>query len=119
MNDEELDKLVKKSPYHKATSRDVDWLNKVRMPGRIPKWVDHFQSGVNLFNFGPERKVKAKGSWFDQRLLRLPGLEKERDCYRVPWTILTRGKDSGVGKGKLLFFPTKKPEPRKNWPFQG
>ncbi len=41
MSDEELENLVKKSPYHKATSRDVDWLNKVRMQGRIQKWIDH------------------------------------------------------------------------------
>ena len=38
---EELDKMVEKSPYYKATSNDVDWLNKVRMQGRIQKWVDH------------------------------------------------------------------------------
>jgi ribonucleoside-diphosphate reductase alpha chain len=38
---EELDELVAKSPYYKATSNDVDWLQKVRMQGRIQKWVDH------------------------------------------------------------------------------
>jgi ribonucleoside-diphosphate reductase alpha chain len=38
---EEIDELVSKSPYHKATSADVDWLQKVRMQGRIQKWVDH------------------------------------------------------------------------------
>ncbi len=38
---EEIDELVAKSPYYKATSNDVDWLMKVRMQGRVQKWVDH------------------------------------------------------------------------------
>ncbi len=38
---EELDELVAQSPYYKATSNDVDWLMKVRMQGRVQKWVDH------------------------------------------------------------------------------
>ena len=38
---EELDELVAKSPYHKATANDIDWLEKVKMQGRIQKWVDH------------------------------------------------------------------------------
>ena len=38
---EELDQLISQSPYYKATSGDVDWMNKVRMQGEIQKWVDH------------------------------------------------------------------------------
>ncbi len=38
---EELDELVARSPYAGATSNDVDWLEKVRMQGRVQKWVDH------------------------------------------------------------------------------
>ena len=38
---EELDEILKKSPYYKATSNDVDWLAKVRMQGGVQKWVDH------------------------------------------------------------------------------
>ncbi|MCQ2369366.1 MAG: adenosylcobalamin-dependent ribonucleoside-diphosphate reductase [Paludibacteraceae bacterium] len=38
---EEIDDMVAKSPYNKATANDVDWLEKVRMQGRIQKWVDH------------------------------------------------------------------------------
>ncbi len=38
---EELDALVAQSPYYKATSNDVDWLEKVKMQGRVQKWVDH------------------------------------------------------------------------------
>ncbi|PZX11231.1 ribonucleoside-diphosphate reductase class II [Breznakibacter xylanolyticus] len=40
-NQTELDALIEKSPYYKATSNDVDWVNKVRMQGEIQKWVDH------------------------------------------------------------------------------
>ena len=39
--DEELAELVARSPYHKATSNDIDWLEKVKMQGRVQKWVDH------------------------------------------------------------------------------
>ncbi len=38
---EELEELVARSPYYKATSNDIDWLEKVRMQGRVQKWVDH------------------------------------------------------------------------------
>lgn len=38
---QEIDDLVAKSPYYKATSNDVDWLKKVHMQGRVQKWVDH------------------------------------------------------------------------------
>ena len=41
MTQEELDALVASSPYAGATSNDVDWMEKVRMQGRIQKWVDH------------------------------------------------------------------------------
>ena len=48
---EEVDALVEKSPYYKATSNDVDWLMKVKMQGRIQKWVDHSISvTINLPN---------------------------------------------------------------------
>lgn len=55
---EEIDDLVKKSPYYKATSNDVDWLQKVRMQGKVQKWVDHSISvTVNLPNDVPESLV--------------------------------------------------------------
>ncbi|TAJ14887.1 adenosylcobalamin-dependent ribonucleoside-diphosphate reductase [Marinilabiliaceae bacterium JC017] len=38
---DEIDALIAKSPYYKATSNDVDWLNKVKMQGEVQKWVDH------------------------------------------------------------------------------
>lgn len=39
--EEELNSLVARSPYFKATSNDINWLEKVRMQGRVQKWVDH------------------------------------------------------------------------------
>ena len=48
---EEIDALVERSPYYKATANDVDWLMKVKMQGEIQKWVDHSISvTVNLPN---------------------------------------------------------------------
>lgn len=40
-SNEEINELIEKSPYYKATSNDVDWLSKVEMQGAIQKWVDH------------------------------------------------------------------------------
>lgn len=55
---EELDQLVEKSPYYKATANDVDWLMKVRMQGAIQKWVDHSISvTINLPNSVDEQLV--------------------------------------------------------------
>jgi len=48
---DEIDALVAKSPYYKATANDVDWLMKVKMQGAIQQWVDHSISvTVNLPN---------------------------------------------------------------------
>lgn len=48
---EQLDELIEKSPYYKATSNDVDWLQKVKMQGAVQKWVDHSISvTINLPN---------------------------------------------------------------------
>lgn len=55
---EELESLVAKSPYYKATANDVDWLEKVRMQGAIQKWVDHSISvTINLPNDVSEELV--------------------------------------------------------------
>ncbi|MCK4920060.1 MAG: adenosylcobalamin-dependent ribonucleoside-diphosphate reductase [Bacteroidales bacterium] len=56
MDEDALEKIVKKSPYYKATSTDVDWDAKVRMQGNIQKWVDHSISvTINL----PEKAEEA------------------------------------------------------------
>lgn len=58
LNDEDFNNIVKKSPYYKATSKDVDWLKKVKMQGAIQKWVDHSISvTVNVPENTPESLV--------------------------------------------------------------
>lgn len=48
---DEINALVEKSPYYKSTSNDVDWVSKVKMQGKIQKWIDHSISvTVNLPN---------------------------------------------------------------------
>ncbi len=57
-SNEEVEEMVKKSPYYKATSTDVDWLNKVHMQGEIQKWVDHSISvTINLPEDATEQLV--------------------------------------------------------------
>ena len=59
MSAEEIEELVKQSPYYKATSNDVDWMEKVRMQGAIQKWVDHSISvTINLPNDVSEELVE-------------------------------------------------------------
>jgi len=51
MKQEDLDQIIAKSPYHKATANDVDWVAKVTMQGSVQKWVDHSISvTVNIPN---------------------------------------------------------------------
>ncbi|MBR6284424.1 MAG: adenosylcobalamin-dependent ribonucleoside-diphosphate reductase [Muribaculaceae bacterium] len=55
---EQIEALVKQSPYYKATSNDIDWVAKVRMQGAVQKWVDHSISvTVNLPNDITEEMV--------------------------------------------------------------
>jgi ribonucleoside-diphosphate reductase alpha chain len=57
-DDAKLKEIVAKSPYYKATSNDVDWVNKVRMQGEVQKWVDHSISvTINLPNHVLEELV--------------------------------------------------------------
>ncbi len=58
MKKEELDKIIEKSPYYKATANDVDWVAKVSMQGAVQKWVDHSISvTVNIPNNVTEELV--------------------------------------------------------------
>jgi len=57
-SDQELQALVEKSPYYKATANDVDWIKKVEMQGKIQKWVDHSISvTINLPETAKEELV--------------------------------------------------------------
>ena len=58
MNKEQVDEIVKKSPYYKATSADVDWVKKVEMQGRIQKHVDHsISTTTNVPNDATEELI--------------------------------------------------------------
>jgi ribonucleoside-diphosphate reductase alpha chain len=55
---DQIEELIKKSPYYKATSADVDWVSKVHMQGEIQKWVDHSISvTINLPENATEKLV--------------------------------------------------------------
>ena len=100
-----LDKIVKKSPYFKATSNDVDWLSKVRLQGAVQKWVDHSISvTINLPNDVPEELV---GELYLEAW--------KAGCKGV--TVYRDGSRSGVlvsnepdAEETLTSFPTKRPE---------
>jgi len=58
MNEEELKKIILKSPYNKASANDIDWVAKVTMQGAVQKWVDHSISvTVNVPNDTREELV--------------------------------------------------------------
>ena len=84
MRDAELDAIIKKSPYYKATANDVDWVAKVKMQGAIQKWVDHSISvTVNIPNDAKEDLVATiyRTAW-------------ESGCKGV--TVYREGSRSGV-----------------------
>lgn len=57
-SDDRLQEIIARSPYYKATSNDVDWMNKVRMQGEVQKWVDHSISvTINLPSHATEELV--------------------------------------------------------------
>ncbi|GGG55502.1 adenosylcobalamin-dependent ribonucleoside-diphosphate reductase [Bizionia arctica] len=104
----ELDAIVEKSPYYKATSNDVDWMSKVSMQGAVQKWVDHSISvTINLPNDATEELV---GQLYMEAW--------EAGCKGV--TVYRDGSRSGVlisNEEKkeeeleiLTTFPTKRPQ---------
>ncbi|MBR4969278.1 MAG: adenosylcobalamin-dependent ribonucleoside-diphosphate reductase [Alistipes sp.] len=97
ISDEELDKWVAASPYHKATANDIDWVAKVKMQGAIQKWVDHSISvTVNLPNNISEKMVA--------------------DVYRTAWESGCKGITvyrDGCRAGVLVDKKSKKTEAPK------
>ncbi|MDR0364661.1 MAG: adenosylcobalamin-dependent ribonucleoside-diphosphate reductase [Bacteroidales bacterium] len=83
-NDEQLQKLIEKSPYFGATANDIDWVAKVKMQGAVQKWVDHSISvTVNVPNNVSEELIA--------------------DIYKTAWeegckgmTVYRDGSRSGV-----------------------
>ena len=95
---EELDDLVKQSPYYKATSNDIDWLSKVTMQGAVQKWVDHSISvTVNLPNDVTEELVG--------------------DLYLKAWEVGCKGVTvyrDGSRSGVLISNDAKKEDTKKS-----
>ena len=108
---EEIDHLVALSPYYKATSNDVDWVQKVRMQGRIQKWVDHSISvTINLPNDVSEEMVDKlyveawrsgckgctvyrDGSRSGVLLSTEKNKKKSEDCMEPPVIVSTRPRE--------------------------
>jgi len=102
-NEEELKKIVEKSPYYKATANDVDWIKKVEMQGRIQKWVDHSISATTNLPKDTPQEVVAKvytKAWESE----CKGMTVYVDGSRGK-AILNSGKDL---EGKVK-FPEKRP----------
>jgi ribonucleoside-diphosphate reductase alpha chain len=58
MSDDDLNKVLEKSPFYKASANDVDWVSKVKLQGAVQKWVDHSISvTVNVPNEATEELV--------------------------------------------------------------
>src|SRR5690554_1793751 len=103
-SEEELEELVKQSPYYKATSNDVDWLSKVRMQDAVQKWVDHSISvTINLPSNATEELVG-----------RLYVEAWKSGCKGV--TVYRDGSRAGVliantdNKEEEVKFPSKRPQ---------
>ena len=82
--DQNLREVIVASPYHQASSADIDWLSKVKMQGNIQKWVDHSISvTVNVPSEATENLVSQiyKTAW-------------ESGCKGI--TIYREGSRSGV-----------------------
>ncbi len=108
---EEIDVLIEKSPYYKATSNDVDWLNKVRMQGRIQKWVDHSISvTINVPNETPEEMVAKL--YMEAWESGCKGVTVYRDGSRSGVLISNTEKkaETPVQTGSFTPFPTKRPQ---------
>ncbi len=102
---EELDKIVKKSPYYKATSNDVDWLSKVRLQGAVQKWVDHSISvTINLPNDVPEELVGKL--YLEAWKVGCKGVTVYRDGSRSGVLISNEPESEET----LTYFPTKRPQ---------
>lgn len=103
---EELDDLVVKSPYNKATSNDVDWLAKVRMQGKIQQWVDHSISVT--INLPADVSEELVGNlYFHAWKYGCKGVTVYRDGSRSGVLISNDTKEKKKDTGA---FPTKRPE---------
>ncbi|BBE17258.1 ribonucleotide reductase of class II [Aquipluma nitroreducens] len=103
----DLDAMIAKSPYYKATSNDVDWMNKVRMQGKIQKWVDHSISvTINLPADADEELVGRL--YFEAWKSGCKGVTVYRDGSRSG-VLISNKKEEEVEEKPDSIFPTKRP----------
>ncbi|MCK0108896.1 adenosylcobalamin-dependent ribonucleoside-diphosphate reductase [Flavobacteriaceae bacterium S0825] len=105
---EELDKIVEKSPYYKATSNDVDWMSKVSMQGAVQKWVDHSISvTINLPNDATEELVGKL--YLEAWEAGCKGVTVYRDGSRSG-VLISNEEKKEEEQETLTAFPTKRPQ---------
>ena len=105
---EELDKIVEKSPYYKATSNDVDWMSKVSMQGAVQKWVDHSISvTINLPNDATEELVGKL--YLEAWEAGCKGVTVYRDGSRSG-VLISNEEKKDEEQETLTAFPTKRPQ---------
>lgn len=110
-SNDEINELIEKSPYYKATSNDVDWLSKVKMQGAIQKWVDHSISvTINIPNDATEELVDKlyMTAWEEG----CKGVTVYRDGSRSGVLISAEEKKEpkDMEVDYKLVFPTKRPQ---------
>ena len=108
---EELNKIIEKSPYYKATANDVDWVAKVKMQGAVQKWVDHSISvTVNVPNDISEEMVgKIYVTGWESGC---KGITVYRDGSRSG--VLVSNDDKGKKEDKVAFMETQAPKRPKS-----
>lgn len=110
-SNEEIQELIEKSPYYKATSNDVDWLSKVKMQGAIQKWVDHSISvTINIPAEATEELVNELyiTAWEEG----CKGVTVYRDGSRSGVLVAADSKTETKEENELTpqAFPTKRPQ---------
>jgi len=106
-NQNELDELIRQSPYYKATSNDVDWLSKVTMQGAVQKWIDHSISvTINLPNNVSEELVGKL--YLEAWKAGCKGVTVYRDGSRSG-VLISNEEKKEESQESLTVFPTKRP----------
>jgi ribonucleoside-diphosphate reductase alpha chain len=108
-SEKELEEIVKQSPYYKATSNDVNYLNKVKMQGAIQKWVDHSISvTINMPNNVTEELVGE--CYMEAWKAGCKGVTVYRDGSRSGVLISNSDKKEETETAVKTPFPTIRPQ---------
>ena len=106
-DEKKIQELVKQSPYYKATAQDVNWINKVKMQGKVQEWVDHSISAT--INLPEDTKEKLVGEiYFEAWKDGCKGVTVYRDGSRKG--ILNSKKENKKEGGLEKMFPDERPK---------